>query len=216
MSNWQKWANKPPYDEHSDRLVCVLMISRNKDNKDVKGFRERRRSFLGSVPFGIDPKIMFHPAFRSFVDNGVQGEFSRLYVSLNARDNKMIRKILLERLIFDESLSMAGLGSVICEIAAKKECAKEKYWMFDVDPIDNDPRCYGDWINQLVSDIITCGKFNSINSVQPEVTCNKTPHGYAICVKHGFDCRPIFEKWNGIVTLKRDDLLCIDWAIKTE
>ena len=50
-------------------------------------------------------------------------------------------------------------------------------------------------------------------------TLDKTPHGYAIVVDWGFDARladgtQLFDKWKDVATLKRDDLLCVDWGTK--
>lgn len=203
MSNWQKWASRPAYDQASERLVCVLMVSRNKDNRDVPGFAQRRRSFIMGVPKGESAKSMLVDDFLSFADAGVPGEMSRLYVSVNARDNAKVRKLLLERLIFDDSVSMGRLPSLICGLAADHACAAEHKWLFDVDPEHgHEDRGLAYAFAAEVADAIGCDA-----SMIPVRT---TPNGYAVIAPHGFDTRELMARWP-IVTLKRDDLLCIDW-----
>lgn len=209
MSEWQKWSDRPPYDSTSERLLCCLMVSRNKDNQGVPGFRERRRASLVAVPRDVAPITRLAPMFETFVSAGVPQETSRLYVSVNARDNLKVRRALLERLIFDDSLSMGRLEATLCSVAARKECAAERQWLLDVDPDPSDPRMADDgWFDRLVADVVAAGDFAG-----SDVRRHKTPHGYAIVVPHGFDTRRLMTAWHGIVTLKRDDLLCVDWGV---
>lgn len=204
MSNWQKWASRPAYDPASERLVCVLMVSRNKDNREVDGFSQRRRSFLAGIPVGAEPAKVLNGCFSGFVGHGVPGELSRLYVSVNARDNAKIRKLLLERLIFDDGASMAHLDSLICGLAADHACAAERRWMFDVDPEHG----HEDW--RLVHDFVgEAARDAGVDVGSVEV--HETPNGFAVIVPHGFDTRELLSHWSGIVTLKRDDLLCVGW-----
>ena len=46
------------------------------------------------------------------------------------------------------------------------------------------------------------------------IETHKTPHGYAVIVKHGFDTRKLLEKWGKDVELKRDDMLLVCWDTK--
>lgn len=207
MSNWQKWADRPAYDPTSERLVCVLLRSRNKDNRDVPGFHERRHSRLVGLPMGTDPRTFLQGCFRAFVDEGLPGEMSRLYVSVNARDNSKVRKALLERLIFDDSASMASLPSLLCGLAADHACAAERRWMFDFDPErGHDDRAL---VAQFAREVAADGGF-----LLDDVEVHETPHGYAVVVPHGFDVRGIMSRWSSVATLKRDDLLCVDWACR--
>lgn len=208
MSDWQKWSDMSYAADSGDRLVCVLYVSRNKDNAGVPSFSQRRRAFLARVPAAsfMTYKQYFAQSFASFVRAGLLGETSRLYVSVNARDNEAVRRHLLERLIFDESLSMAALPSVACGIAAKKECAAERRWMFDFDP----PRGHDDYdlVESFVMAVESAGRFDS-----GQVRTYETPHGYAVICDHGFDVRPVMSEWGSMATLKRDDMLCVDWVV---
>lgn len=173
--------------------VC-LFVSRNKDNKYIENFVERRRSFITTKT-----KDELAEEFDNFVNHGVEGEMCRMYLSVNTRDNTKIHKELLHFLIDNPDFNLAHIQSKIAGIAANKECALEKKWMFDFDCEDKDK------LYEFVEDITVCGSIVGVGC------CHKTPHGYAVIVSHGFDTRKLVEKWGDIATLKRDDLLCVAW-----
>lgn len=172
--------------------VC-LFVSRNKDNKYVENFVERRKSFITTKT-----KEELAEEFDNFVSHGIEGEMCRMYLSVNARDNTKIHKELLHFLIDNPDFNLAHIQSKIAGIAAKKECALEKKWMFDFDCEDN--------VEEFEKAIITF-----VNPIITRLERRKTPNGYAIIVDHGFDTRNLMEYWGDIVTLKRDDLLCVAW-----
>ena len=172
--------------------VC-LFVSRIKDNKTIKDFFERRKAFITTKT-----KEELAEEFDNFVSRGVEGEMCRMYLSVNTRDNTKIYKELLHFLIDNPDFNLAHIQSKIAGIAAKKECALEKKWMFDFDCMDEDK------LDEFMDDI---GDVSNPISV----TSYKTPHGYAVITSHGFDTRELMEKWENIVALKRDDLLCVAW-----
>lgn len=190
MKNYA-WGTESFNDEP---IYVVLLVSRNKDNANIPNFKERRKSFITHLKWDKLKKD-----FNSFVNQGVPGEFCRLYLSVNARDGVKIHKELLHFLIDNPDFNLCSLNSKIAGIAAQKECAKEKRWMFDFD-LANHLK-----MHEFCLDII-----NIDNTIQIEV-CN-TPHGYAIITNKGFDTRTLMEKWGEFVTLKRDDLVCLFWA----
>jgi hypothetical protein len=189
-SNYAKWGFVA-YDDKPLR-IC-LMVSRNKDNKDVEDFKERRRAFLTTK---TDDEL--RKEFRHFVEDGKFKEFCRLYVSVNARDPQKIHKELLKFLIDEPEFNLTHIQGKLAGIGAKKECALEKKWMFDYDSEE----CVGEFEKDII--------INAIPAIE-HIEEYRTPHGYAIIVDHGFDTRELMEKWGDIITLKRDDLLCIDW-----
>lgn len=175
--------------------VVILMISRNKDNKDISNFKMRKYA-----KFRTKDMDKINKDFINFACEGVPGETSRLYISLNARDTKKVHKQLLHKLI-DENICFDYIEPIIAGIAAEKQNAAEKKWFFDFD-LKNDS------VYEFVEDIISIDK-----TTNPTVV--ETPNGYAVIVEHGFDTRLIFEKWDkNIVSLKRDDLICINWIRK--
>lgn len=186
--------------EESKDLYVVLFISRNKDNKDVENFKERRKSFITTK----SPEELKR-TFEHFVKDGVNGEMSRFYYSVNARDANKVRKQLLHFLI-DEDFNLAHLDSKLASIAAKKECAKTKRWMFDFD-LDNNVE-----VSKFLTDIRKC----VTEPLHTEI--RRTPHGYAIITERGFDTRKLGldDTWYNIATLKKDNLLCYTWERKDE
>lgn len=170
----------------------ILFISRNKDNKFIFNFHERRESFFGS--FSSD-EIMAR--FRHFIADGIPGEYCRCYISLNRRDPEKIQKQFLHRLI-DSPLDFNFVEPILAAIAAKPENALEKKWFFDFDSSNPDD------LEEFMRDL----------EPQNPSAIFKTPNGYSIVVDHGFDTRKLLEKWKDIASLKRDDLIFFTSAVK--
>lgn len=73
--------------ENNKPLYGVFFCSRNKDNKDLENFSERRRAFLSTDISKAERD------FEHFVEDGRDGEFCRMYVSVNSRNREKLRKI---------------------------------------------------------------------------------------------------------------------------
>lgn len=182
------------FDNRYDNPIRVcLFVSRNKDNKEIKNFVERRKAFITTKRIEDLEKD-----FSSFVSDGVDGEMCRMYISVNARNKKKIYQQLLHFLIDNPDFDLSHINSKIASIAAKKECALEKRWLFDFDCDDRNK------LKEFSLDLSTACPmaFKLIY---------KTSNGYAIVINQGFDTRELLEKYKDIVTLKRDDLLCVGW-----
>lgn len=179
-------------------IYVVLFVSRNKDNKNVCGFKERRESFLTKEEKDSDKLLT---RFLHFVKDGRPGEMSRMYYSVNSRDEDKIHKELIHFLIDNPDFNICSINGKLAGIAAGSSCAKSAHWMFDFD--------INDWnkVVEFVNDIVT------IDDTTKPYTSN-TPHGYAVVVEHSFDTRELLKKWNENVTLKRDDMLCYSWRTK--
>lgn len=194
MKNF-KWGT----ESFNDSPVYVfLFVSRNKDNKDVKDFKERRKSFI--APANRMEYIL--DEFEDFVNHGVDGEFCRLYQSVNERDTEKIHKQLLHFLFDNPDFNLCDIQPKLAGIAAQKECAKTKHWMFDFDCDDANKEF------EFECDIY------EITRHYMKIDALYTPHGFCVITDHGFDTRELMEKWGDIVTLKRDDLACVYWATK--
>lgn len=192
-----KWTSKD--NNTCTRHVVVLMISRNKDNKDVEDFVERRESYFTKWNF-----YKIYNKFSHFVEDGVEDEFCRLYISINSRDPEKVNKKLLHKLI-DKDIDLTYIQSEIAGLAAQHDCAIEKQWFFDFDNKDIN------LAKEFISDINKID--NSVSSITIE-----TPNGYAITASHGFDSRELLNKWKNIVDveLKRDDLICFSWKVNNK
>lgn len=175
-------------------LYVYLMRSRNKDNKDIPNFKQRVKTILEYKE--NEGKVI--EAFKSFAAKGLPGEQTRLYRSVNSRNEEKIRKELIIRLLRDKP-SMTQLNRTLASVALQVQNRDDSKWLFDFD-VDDDKLALG-----FINDITNYGfVFNQIEMY-------KTPHGYAIIVPHRFDTRELMEKWKDYdITLKKDDLLFLD------
>lgn len=179
----------------TDGFRVVLFTSRNKDNKHLPNFKERTRTFISDKPFEDRSG-----AFESFANRGVEGELSRLYISINPRDPAKIKKALMHYLIDAEDVDLCKLDTKLSSIAQRSENALTRKWMFDYDDSEEN-------LGEFLDDIRAMATDNRIDMVY------KTPNGYAVVVDHGFDTRELLDKWRN-VELKRDALLCYRWKLK--
>lgn len=178
-------------DEKDAKLYVYLIISQNKDNKDVLGFKERRRSF-------VTKEGSLRPAreFKYFLREALPGETCRMYRSVNARDPEKVKQALLVHLITEPGASarLDQMDSTLASIAAKKECAAQKHWLFDFNTKDPEVVCaFTEDLNKYSGQADTTAWF-------------PTPNGYAVVVDHGFDTRELLAKYEDVVSLKRDDV----------
>lgn len=181
--NFKKWNTIKESTENN--LYVVLFISRNKDNKDIKNFKERRKAFVSSK--SIEE---LKQEFLIFRNKGFDSEKCRFYISTNARNRIKINRALTHFLIDNPEIPSEDIPAIIVRIAAKKENALEKKWLFDFDDHNED----------------NCNIFcKMINDIDPNVSITKykTPNGFHIISDRGFDTRKLFEKFPK-VTLKKD------------
>ena len=188
MKNY-KWNT----EKYTDEVHVVLFTSRNKDNKNVEHFKQRRKAFLTTRSMN-DPILINE--FIHFAQQGVTGEESRMYYSVNARDPKKINKALVHYLIDNPDTNPAAIQGKLAAIAAQKECAATKHWMFDFDCPD---RLQAEFFKQ---DILAIDK-------DMDVEIHPTKNNFAILTDRGFDSRALLEKWKGVAELKKDDLLYV-------
>jgi len=186
-------------ENHNVPLNVVLFVSRKKDNKEIKDFKERRQAFLTNE--SKDSNVL-KTKFINFVDEGEYGELSRMYYSINSRKSQEVYKEFLHFLIDNPDFNLCSAGSKLAGIAMKHKNAETKHWLFDFDNNDFNK------VKEFMSDIHNC-------DASCQVDYFKTPHGFAVIADHGFDTRELLEKWGEDVTLKRDDLLCCSWYSKT-
>ena len=176
-------------------LYVYLIRSRNKDNKDIPNFKERAKTILEYKE--NEDKVI--EAFKSFAAKGVPGEQTRLYRSVNSRNEEKIREELIIRLLRDKP-SITQLNRTLASVAQQVQNRDESKWLFDFDVDDA---------------ILVKGFMEDINHFSNiplrYIEKHKTPNGYAVVVEHGFDTRELIEKWKDYdITLKKDELLFLD------
>jgi len=180
-------------------LYVYLIRSRNKDNKDIPNFKERAKTILEYKE--NEDKVI--ETFKDFATKGLPGEQTRLYRSVNSRNEEKIREELIIRLLRDKP-SMTQLNRTLTSVAQQVQNRDESKWLFDFDVNDREIAA------NFLSDI---NHFSGIKLIDMEY--HKTPHGYAIVVPHGFDTRELMEKWKDYdITLKKDELLFLDMITK--
>lgn len=181
----------------SDKIV-VLYVSRNKDNKHLEDFKERRISKLVE-----DNPERIKREFDRFVESGRKGEFCRCYISLSPRKESVVKRKLLHALI-DDDVDLTRIEAKIASLAMQPECAVEKKWLWDFD-IDDEEQ-----VKEFVNDILVISPLMSIEYL-------KTVHGYSVITTR-FDIIPLLKKWEsrGITRneLKKDNIKLIMWRTK--
>ena len=176
-------------------LYVYLMRSRNKDNKDIPNFKQRVKTILEYRE--NEDKVI--EAFKSFAAKGLLGEQTRLYRSVNSRNEEKIREELIIRLLRDKP-SMTQLNRTLASVALQVQNRDESKWLFDFDV--DDELLMNDFVHEIVM-------YSEIPLL--DIEAYKTPHGYAIIVPHRFDTRELMEKWKEYdITLKKDELLFLN------
>lgn len=178
----------------------VFYVSRNKDNREVENFKERKRAFL--VKEDYDPDKL-KERFNEFVNEGLPGEMSRLYVSVNKRDANKVHTSLMHWLFDHADADLSKLESKLAGLAAEPHCSAEKQWLLDVDTDDSDV------LYRVLNEVDLRDKDHSMDK-----SVYKTVHGFAVVVSHGFDTRGFEEMFAGFVSVKKDDMLLKSWAVK--
>ena len=179
-------------------LKSILFVSRNKDNKHLPDFKERRY-----VRLTTKTAEELKKDFENWSAQGRDGEFCRFYMKINARDRELVKKNLIKELIFNDNFDLVAAEAKIAGIANKKECAAERKWLFDFDDTE-------DKLEEFINDIKDCDKA----SVPLEIEVHKTPNGHAVIVSRGFDTRELMKKWSATVELKKDEMLCVNWTVR--
>lgn len=201
MSKNKKWSTEEKRTK-SDVLYACLFVSRNKDNVSVEDFKERRVAFLTTKrPEELNKK------FQSFRKEGLPGEMSRFYYSVNAISNQKTFKALLKHMI-DEEFNLAAIMSIATSHGMKSENAATKRWMFDVDGTKEQ-------LDAFLVDLQHYMQNNPSGKVD-QFEVHKTPNGFAVIVESGFyGVEKLLEKYKDFVELKRNGQLCVAWG-KTE
>ena len=194
-----------------NKYFTVMFTSRNKDNKELEGFKQRTKAFLHNHDLeddlNLSDTIMWivlelRKEFSYFVDQGVKGETSRMYVSINPRNTDKANMDLVHYLIDNQNTSPNNVYNKLVSFASKKENALSQRWLFDIDTDKEEE------LNSVLDSIKYYGEFN-----ESSLALSKTVNGYAIVVPHGFDSRKVLEE-HDFVELKRDGNLLSYWATK--
>jgi hypothetical protein len=188
----------------------VTFVSRNKDNVGIgtpefpyhprtKTFAITYETTAETIEGELRDALRSNDAYARFVafaSSGLEGETSRAYVSLNAADPDKCSRELTHRLI--DGLGFADIERTCASIAASKQCAATKRWLFDADCSEAEARqAFLELQTQL------CGSGNRVELVP-------TLNNWSIICEHGFDCREFCERHPSIELKRADASLFID------
>ena len=178
MSKFAKTV--PDVKSDLDKLNVVLFVSRNKDNKHLETFKERKVSFVTTKDFEE-----IKSQFQVFVNEGQVGEFSRMYVSVNPRSNSKTFKAL-QHMMLDQEFDLSTLPQKVASLTAKVEnvYGDKQNWLFDFDPIEGQD--VEVLLTKFVADLHIAHETTQTKKGQKRppisVTLHKTPNGYAVIV----------------------------------
>lgn len=154
----------------------ILFKSRNKDNKHLEGFKERSKTFLSDKP--VEELIN---KFKQFAEEGIEGELSRFYRSVNSRDIKKANTKLVHYLIDNPEIPPHKLQTKLVSLASEKNCAVESKWLFDYD-FDGDTGTIQDFVQDTIKLVD-----------ESKIRIYPTVSGYTVTVAQGFDTRELLK-----------------------
>lgn len=206
MGNFSKWQKD---NSGSGDLRVVLLVERNKDNKHIDSFEERRRAYTTTKT-----NEELKDDFDEFRTTAKPGVVSRMYVSINRRDNAKTQKAL-QHLLLDMDIEVQTLPAKVAAIAAKQEnkLSADNYRFFDLDTQDPvEVEQFVNDMNEAYRKTMAKNPKVSYDEIEPlNYKLHPTRSGYAVIVDKRFDTRELFEK-RPDVALKVDDMLLIYWA----
>ena len=177
-----------------EKLYAYTMVSRNKDNKGVLGFKQRTMSYLC---YESEEAKMIEK-FDRFVSDGVHGEKSRLYKSVNARNEEKTKNAFFARVLI-ENIPVVKYHRALVGTAMLVENRAENKWLFDFDSTDEE------MLSKFVDQADSYATFTPC-----AIFVHHPPHAFAVVVPHGFDTRKLMDEFADCdITLKRDDLLFV-------
>lgn len=188
-------------------MFTVVLNSRNKDNKGVKDFRERKKVFLVREfePYmgEIEEEFNMYEEFERFVQEGVEGEMSRLYISVNSRNEKKIQRDLFMEL-YDKQLDFVSFQRKLVSIANKDVNKASRNYLLDYDKDSSEKEMLKD-LEEIKGNI----KHGNILEI---LLYKKTLNGWHI-ITNPFDIRAINKDY---ITVKKDGMLLKDYKRKGE
>ena len=144
----------------------VFFVSRHKDNKDVEGFKPRSKSFLSDKTVED-----LTDEFNKFVQEGVIGETSRFYLSVNASNIEKSNRALVHYLIDHPHAKPHQIAQKLVSYASLNENRESRKWLLDVDNPDD------------LDDVLEALKEYL---KEEEIKVYKTINGYHIVTDRGF------------------------------
>ena len=110
-------------------FVLGLIITGNSGVlEEIKGFKERCKTIVSYR----ENEDKVRESFEKFAAEGLPGEKTRLYRSVNSRNEEKVREELIIRLLRDKP-NITELNRVLASVAQQVENRDESKWLFDFD-----------------------------------------------------------------------------------
>lgn len=162
-----------------DYMRVACFVSRHKDNDLYsEGFVPRKLRFL--VPCDNDGVLsgevrdMIMERFSQFTSQGLQGEYSRFYLSADVYSNERVYSALMHELV-DKRVDLSRIESQVAHIALKSQPVLTRV-VCDLDTVD-----MGE-IHQFIGALELLDSDNILRFYP-------TPHGYHVVTRSRFDTR---------------------------
>lgn len=180
----------------------VRFVSRNKDNAGIEGFRQRCEQHVAKLDVeSLDTLAdaacaKFGRMFDHFVADGVDGETSRMYVTLNCADSDRCLNELAIVILQDRIVDVTHVDTVLAAIVARSDMALTKRWLFDADCDAGTARVFAECVDERLA--ARYGK----DSPNAKCSIRRSKSNFAIVTNARFDTRGIHDSFPDI-ELKR-------------
>lgn len=189
------------------QTFVAFMVSRSKDNAGIPSFHTRSRTKLVELDEWDDPSIFVDMVkarcehmFYEFLDEGVVGETSRLYITMNPADEQKVMRELQHELI-DGKITLHNIDSHLASLCmdtknALKPESGSSWWLFDAD-------CGGVEVTEATDEMSQIIAATGRDS-EGHIHVLPTASNYCIMTNMHFDVRKITERHPDI-EFKRDN-----------
>lgn len=186
----------------------LMFVSRNKDNEGIDGFRPRCEQHVVKLDVeSVDTlaaaaRDKFDEMFDRFVNEGVDGETSRMYVTLNGADSDRCLKELAIAVLQDKIADVTKVNSTLVSIVARPEMAMTKRWLFDADCDVATARIFADRVDDRLA--------ARYGEDSPNARCSILPskNNFAIVTNARFDARGVLDGFPDIELKREASLFC--------
>jgi len=111
-------------------LRQIAFQSRAKDNKDIEGFKVRKKFRLVTDEEFEDIEKL-KEEFNKFVEEGVAGETCRFYAAFNNIDEEVLKKALIIKLLSDDNVKLTNINNIVVSLSMTSKL-NTKRWLFDL------------------------------------------------------------------------------------
>ena len=188
----------------------VMFVSRHKDNEEqsIENFRPRCEQHVAKLEvesldtLAATARDKFGAMFDRFVSEGIDGETSRMYVTLNGADSDRCLKELAIAVLQDKIADVTKVNATLVSIVARPEMATTKRWLFDADCDIETARIFADRVDERLA--------ARYGADSPNAKCSilRSKNNFAIVTNARFDARGILDGFPDIELKREASLFC--------